>query len=64
MGEGAPSHAKRRFQCEQLDAKNFKTGCSSIAFGAIPVCPCGMSKKPTPVTVALPLSLVNRLDQG
>ena len=25
---------------------DFKTGWSSIAFGATPVCPCGMSKKP------------------
>jgi hypothetical protein len=36
----------------QLVAKNFSTGCSSIAFGATPVWPGGMSKKPTPVTVA------------
>src|SRR5262249_10830122 len=26
------------------------TGCSSMPFGATPVCPCKKSKKPTPVT--------------
>ena len=50
--------------CEQLAAENFKTGCSSIAFGATPVWPCGMSKNPTPVTVALPLRSVKWLEEG
>ena len=50
--------------CEQLDAESFKAGCSSIAFGATPVCPCGMSKKPTPMTVPLPLRSVKRLEEG
>ena len=27
-----------------------RTGCNSIWLGAAPVCPCGKSKKPTPVT--------------
>jgi hypothetical protein len=27
-----------------------RTGCNSMAFGATPLCPCGKSKKPTPVT--------------
>jgi hypothetical protein len=32
--------------------------------GAIPVWPCGMSKKPTPVMFALPLRSVKRLEEG
>ena len=27
-----------------------RTGCSSMALGATPDCPCGKSKKPTPIT--------------
>src|SRR2546423_4354937 len=30
-----------------------RTGCSSIPFGATPVCPCRKSKKATPTTRAL-----------
>jgi hypothetical protein len=48
--------------CEQLAWENFRTGCSSIAFGATPVCPCGMSKNPTPVTVAVPFKSLKSLD--
>ena len=54
----------RAHQCEQLDAKNFSTGCSSIAFGATPICPCEISKNPTPVMFALPPRFVKWLEEG
>ena len=59
----------RCFPCKaavywQFVAENFKTGWSSIAFGATPVCPCGMSKNPTPVNVAEPVRWRKSLDGG
>src|SRR3954454_14362028 len=49
-GGGAPPlrHAKPR------------TGCSSIPFGATPVCPCLKSKKATPTTRAFAQTLPTR----
>ena len=43
---------------EADDAAKERTGCSSMAFGATPVCPCLKSKKPTPVSVAVPEIIV------
>ena len=43
---------------------NYKPHDSSIALGAMPVCPCGMSKNPTPVMFALPLRSVKWLEEG
>jgi hypothetical protein len=43
-----------------LRLPNASTGCSSIAFGATPSWPLSASKKPTPVTVAVPESAVKR----
>ena len=40
------------------------TGWSSMPFGATPVWPWIWSKKPTPEIVAVPLSLLNELDEG
>src|SRR5262245_49557816 len=40
------------------------TAWSSMPFGATPVWPWIWSKKPTPVTVPVPLSLRNELDGG
>src|SRR6185312_647170 len=42
----------------QPTAENVRTGWSSIPFGATPRWPCLKSKKPTPVTVAVPVRLV------
>jgi hypothetical protein len=41
----------------------FKTGCSSIPFGAIPVCPCFSYQNPTPVIVTDPASFSHDEDE-
>jgi hypothetical protein len=50
-------------QREHVPAKP-TTGCSTIPFGATPLCPCWKSKKPTPVIVAVPRSWTNSLRDG
>src|SRR5262245_43680997 len=48
----------------QLDAVKATTGWSSMLFGAAPVWPSIGSKKPTPVIVAVPLSLRDEVVGG
>jgi hypothetical protein len=49
----ATASADRRFVAW---AVKFRTGCSSVPFGAMPVCPCFSSQNPTPTVVTDPAS--------
>src|SRR5712691_8181433 len=55
IAEAVPERAVLQFVPQQI----CKTECRSMPFGATPVWPCRRSKKPTPVTVTVSLTVWN-----